>query len=308
MTGQGRGQTNNQQSATSSPTSTSTSTPTAGLNSGILGSTSSVLTAELRSYLRQFGLEGMAGWAATTGSLSVDEFVIELEQQQVYRERFAPVFARREAIARGEATIPITPEMVMEAEQRDRALEQEFGLPANMIDTFERLNGDVSGTEIRERVQLAVEDAREAYGDENGRAYLDAAFQNIPGLSEGGIVALFLDPEVALPKLRDAVSSARVASGAGAAGFKLTNAEADEVSRRGLSEEDARQAFGELSNLGELTRTITGEAGDGFSRSDQIALAAGDPVLRNRLESVARRRAAQFQGGGSFAGGTAGIA
>jgi hypothetical protein len=240
--------------------------------------------------------------------VSADEFIIELEQQEAYRQRFAPVFERREAIRRGEASVPITASMVIEAEARDRALEQEFGLPADFIDTFDRLNNDVSANEIRARVQIAVEDAAEVYASEGGRQYLDQLFEAVPGVEEGGIVAYFLDPDRALPKLQEAVASARVAAGASASGFRLTNAEADDLARQGIDEATARENFGQIRNLGELTQSITGEAASGFSRADQIALAAGDPVLRNRLEGVARRRRATFAGGGGFAGGTAGIA
>jgi hypothetical protein len=83
-------------------------------------------------------------------------------------------------------------------------------------------------------------------------------------------------------------------------GIQLSGQFAEDLARRGISEQQARAGFAEVGALGELRQTFAGETA---LSSEQLAGAAFgiDVAAQQELERKRRQRTGEFAGGGSFA-------
>ena len=75
---------------------------------------------------------------------------------------------------------------------------------------------------------------------------------------------------------------------------------AEDLARRGITEQQARAGFAEVGALGELKQTFAGETA---LSGEQLAGAAFgiDVAAQQELERKRRQRTGEFAGGGSFA-------
>ena len=172
-------------------------------------------------------------------------------------------------------------------------------MPANFYDQAEDfqafIEGDVSPSELNERVQQgyrAVADADPAVREQMRTLY---------GVNEGQLAAYFLDPKRTAPLLSRQAQAANIAArGFEQGGIQLSGAFAEDLARRGISEQQARAGFAEVGALGELRQTFAGET---ELSSEQLAGAAFgiDVAAQQELERKRRQRTGEFAGGGSFA-------
>jgi hypothetical protein len=120
-------------------------------------------------------------------------------------------------------------------------------------------------------------------------------------VSEGQILAYYLDPERTLPILQEQERASRISAQAvGNAGIQLTAAQASDLAKRGYTEEQAMSNFGNINRFNELKQQFAGE--EAISEQEIIGAQFGyDASAEQKLLKRKAGRLAEFQGGGSFA-------
>jgi len=223
-----------------------------------------------------------------------DAIIFAIREQPAYQKRFAGNAAR---LKKGLAELD--PASYIGLENQYRQTMQSNGLDPNFYNTpsdFQALiEGDVSPSELNERVQQgyrAVADADPAVKEQ---------MRNLYGVTEGQLAGYFLDPIRSAPLLTRQAQAANIAArGLEQGGIQLTGAFAEDLARRGITEQQARAGFGEVGALGELKQTFAGETA---LSGEQLAGAAFglDVAAQQELERKRRLRTGEFAGGGSFA-------
>lgn len=223
-----------------------------------------------------------------------DAIIFAIREQPAYQKRFAGNAAR---LKKG---LPeLDPASYIGLENQFRQTLQSNGLPANFYDQpddFQALiEGDVSPSELNERVQQgyrAVADADPAVKEQ---------MKNLYGIGEGELAAYFLDPQRTAPLLTRQAQAANIAArGLEQGGIQLSGQFAEDLARRGITEQQARAGFAEVGALGELRQTFAGETA---LSGEQLAGAAFgiDVAAQQELERRKKLRTGEFAGGGSFA-------
>jgi len=223
-----------------------------------------------------------------------DAIIFAIREQPAYQKRFAGNAARLK-----KGLSELDPASYIGLENQFRQTLQSNGLPANFYDQTEDfqalIEGDVSPSELNERVQQgyrAVADADPAVKEQ---------MKNLYGIGEGELAAYFLDPQRTAPLLTRQAQAANIAArGLEQGGIQLSGAFAEDLARRGITEQQARAGFAEVGGLGELRQTFAGETA---LSSEQLAGAAFglDVAAQQELERKRRLRTGEFAGGGSFA-------
>jgi hypothetical protein len=223
-----------------------------------------------------------------------DAIIFAIREQPAYQKRFAGNAARLK-----KGLSELDPASYIGLENQFRQTLQSNGLPANFYDQtddFQALiEGDVSPSELNERVQQgyrAVADADPAVKEQ---------MKNLYGVSEGQLAAYFLDPKRTAPLLSRQAQAANIAArGLEQGGIQLSGQFAEDLARRGITEQQARAGFAEVGGLGELRQTFAGETA---LSGEQLAGAQFgiDVAAQQELERRKRLRTGEFAGGGSFA-------
>ena len=223
-----------------------------------------------------------------------DAIIFAIREQPAYQKRFAGNAARLK-----KGLSELDPASYIGLENQFRQTLQSNGLPANFYDQTEDfqalIEGDVSPSELNERVQQgyrAVADADPAVKEQ---------MKNLYGIGEGELAAYFLDPQRTAPLLARQAQAANIAArGLELGGIQLSGQFAEDLARRGITEQQARAGFAEVGGLGELRQTFAGETA---LSGEQLAGAQFgiDVAAQQELERRKRLRTGEFAGGGSFA-------
>jgi hypothetical protein len=182
-----------------------------------------------------------------------DAIIFAIREQPAYQKRFAGNAARLK-----KGLSELDPASYIGLENQFRQTLQSNGLPSNFYDQpddFQALiEGDVSPSELNERVQQgyrAVADADPAVKEQ---------MKNLYGIGEGELAAYFLDPQRTAPLLTRQAQAANIAArGLEQGGIQLSGTFAEDLARRGITEQQARAGFAEVGALGELRQTFAGE-------------------------------------------------
>ena len=260
--------------------------------------------ATIKAGLAKYGLESLysAVWGKYTKSeinLSDPEaFVFALKEEPAYKQRFAANEIRK---ARG--LTELQPSTYISMEDTYRKTLQASGLPPGFYDTQADLDkmigGDVSIFELSTRVQDAYNLVRDAPAD------VTEKLKSMYGISDGDILAYFIDPDRARPQLiaadykREAQAAMVAAQAQRTAGIGLSKAFSEDVVRKGISEAVQKQAFTTIADMNELTRA---QGTEKDLTAEQIAGAqlGIDSASRKILEDRKKGRIAGFSGGGDF--------
>lgn len=177
-------------------------------------------------------------------------------------------------------------------------------MPQGFYDTeddFAKFIGsDVRPDELNNRIRLGYNAVMEA---EPGTK---AELQRLYGLQDSDLAAFFLDPNRF--QQSDAIrkaESAKIASEARRqAGITLEQQQAEALAREGISRQEAAQGFAAISEQQQLFQAqMQGEQAIG--QAEQIAGTFGtNAAARQAIAERRRRRTAQFETGGGFAGAT----
>ena len=223
-----------------------------------------------------------------------DALAMSIRETDAYKQRFAGNEARR-----SKGLGDLSPSTYIALEDSFKQTMRSNGIPDKFYDDpadfAQLIANDVSVGEFNDRIEYArslVQDAPASVRNEMSRLF---------SVSEGQLIAYFIDPEKALPILKEQERSARIAAAAVEnAGMQLTVDMAGDLAKRGFTEAEAQKGFGNISRLGELTQQFAGETA--ISQQDVIASQFGfNTEAEKEIKKRQARRVGEFKGGGSFA-------
>ena len=199
-----------------------------------------------RSFLRQYGIEGLAADVEKykLDGLTDEELLLRLRtESDAYRKRFS---ANQTRVAKGLRALSEAEYITLEDQYQD--VMRRYGLPQSFYtrgemgrqEGFEKfIGGDVSPVEVEDRIQTAQNRVT------NAPSQVRDALTKFYGaeLGNGDILAYVLDPEKALLDIQRKVTAAEVGAGALQAGLGTERSRAEELVRFGVTGEAARQGF-----------------------------------------------------------------
>jgi len=223
-----------------------------------------------------------------------DAIIFAIREQPTYKKRFAGNAARLKA-----GLSELSPAEYIGLEDAYRTVIRSNGLPSNFYDSEDDLRklieGTVSPGEFNSRIQ-------EGYNAVvNADPEVKRQFKDLYNVTDSQLAAYFLDPKRGEPLLANQARAAQIAArGLEQGGIQLTGQFAEDLARRGITEQQARAGFAEVGGLGELKQTFAGETA---LSGEQLAGAAFgiDVAAQQELERKRRLRTGEFAGGGSFA-------
>lgn len=250
-------------------------------------------------------LYGLVDQLGRTGASS-DEISLRIQQSDAYHKRFAGNDAR---LKNGLGVLSPAEYIAMEGAYRQIV----SSLPPGFYDTRDAwatwIGGDVSATELSQRVQIA----NQAYV--NAAPEARSAWDQYYGTSgTSGAIAAILDTNVAEPLLEERAQAAGIGGAALASGLALTSqATATKAAQQGVTIDSARQAFQGIASRLSTDQSLSGRyanAGTGvFGQSqEENATLLGDAGAQKQQQLLYSQEAAQFagRGGANDAGGSAG--
>ena len=223
-----------------------------------------------------------------------DAVIFALREQPAYQQRFSGNAARLRA-----GLPELDPASYIQLETQYRDTLRSNGLPLGFYDQTDDfrafIENDVSPAELNERVQQGYRAVADADPE------VKRQMQQLYGVSEGELVAYFLDPQRTAPILTRQARAAQIAArSAEQAGIQLTGGLAEDLARRGITETEAQRGFAEIGALGELRQTFAGE--EELTGEQIVGAQFGiDIQAQQELARRQRQRVAAFQGGGGFA-------
>lgn len=245
----------------------------------------------LKTVFANFGLESLAGkiYDYVKNGYSSDTISILLQDSDEYKKRFAANDLRRKA-----GLSVLTPQEYIAAENSYRQIMKQSGLPKGFYDSNDDftgfLTGDMSPTELQDRVNLATQASVLA-----NSAYKQALQQM--GIGQGEIAAYFLDQNKAMPFIQKAAAQAAIGAEALQRGFAFDQRYAEELATSGISREQAAQAyarigdeFSTMSNLGQIY-------GGGWTQRQ-----AEEDIFKGGGEASAQKRRISSMERGNFSG------
>jgi hypothetical protein len=222
-----------------------------------------------------------------------DALAMSIRETEAYKTRFVGNETRR---AKGLGDL--SPATYIALEDSFKNTMRSNGIPDKFYDSPEDfaqlIANDVSVAEFNDRISYArsiVQDAPASVKNEMARLY---------SVNEGQLIAYFIDPEKATPILKEQERAARIGAAAvESAGIQLSASTAEDLAKRGITNAQAAQGFGNISQMGELTQAFTGEAE--ISQQDIIGAQFGfNTEAEKRLMKRREQRLGEFKGGGSY--------
>lgn len=257
--------------------------------------------ALLREMLNEFGLGSIYDRVRSfiTSESTGSEIELALREFPEVQQRFAAVFDAEQA-----GRPPVSFADVLAHEEGLSKLASYYGLPVepgeNLQDMArQQLNGEVSLSEAQDRMA-----AQQAFG----RAVLDDPDMDPDvigellgrGVTPMDVANFVLDPSKTLEQVERRLAAAAVANEASQANYRLTSDEALELSRRGVTGEQAQQGFGVLRQNSQVVDRLIGDSSDPVTREQELAALSGDVQAQAAIELSAQKRVAAFSAGGSF--------
>ena len=254
----------------------------------------------LKAILAKYKLESLYDkiWSNYTSDMiditDSDAIFLSIREEDKYKERFAGNEMRR-----SKGLGDLSPSTYVALEDSYRQTLRSNGIPADLFDTpaelAELIANDVSVSEFNSRIESArslMQDAPASVRDQMSRLF---------NVTEGQLLAYYIDPDKALPVLKEQERAARIGSAAVEnAGMQLSTSAAEDLSRRGFTEDEARVGFSKVSKLGELAQTFAGE--QNITEQQIIASQFGfDTQAEKDLARRKEQRVGEFKRGGSYA-------
>lgn len=262
----------------------------------------------VEQWLDQFGLGGLAGWAwgRYTALGGGAEAFGQIELEMVDRPEFEARFPAYKPLARRGRVM--SPAEMISYEREAVRLMRSAGIPEGFYDQPSDIAGlmerEVSLVEVQQRVQLAAKAAFDAPAETKD------ALSRLYGVGDGDLVAFFLKPDQALPKIQQRWMAGQIAGAATKAGVEdLSVGQAERLAAAGVDEGAAQEGFQLLAST-DLFDQQAGEqqSGDSFSQDERLGAVFGtDPASRRRLERKRRERQAAFEGGAGWQVGQQGV-
>lgn len=265
----------------------------------------------LTSTLKYYGLltdtdQGLfndvkAAWLGKTigpGS-TIDDIGIQLRNSKSFQDRFPANKALRD---QNKPQYSVSEYLRLESSYKSRL--QEAGMPPGFYDQpkdFQNfIINDVSPDEVGARATLGYQAVRQS------SPQVVAEFKRLYGVSEGELAAYFIDPERMRPTFdryeaeRQARAAQIAAQATQQAGITVSQQQAEDLARAGVTQEQAQAGFTTLGDTQELFTAMTaGE--EQITQQEQIAGTFNmNAEARQKIAARRRGRQAAFEAGGGF--------
>ncbi|MFK4187274.1 hypothetical protein ACI2L4_25175 [Streptomyces sparsogenes] len=215
----------------------------------------------LKSLFNSYGLGSLAGkiFDYVKQGYGADTIGLLLQDTKEYKERFSANEVRQKA------GLPVlSPAEYLSAESSYRQILSSAGLPKgfydNPADFRNWIAGDVSPTEVKSRVDMAVQATTQA-----NPAYKGALYQ-MYGISEADLTAYFLDRKKAEPLLKKQASAAAIGAAALRRGFALDRSELENYATYGITADQAEAGYAKIADGFEQMLGIAGRFGDTWNQ------------------------------------------
>ena len=247
----------------------------------------------------EFAKYGLSELAKTVKQLILDgtpssEMTIKLRNTPAYQTRFAGNTARLKA---GKNLYDEATYLALE-----NSMQQSFAAygVSNLLGATREsqqaklavfIGGDISPTEVKGRIQLAVEEV-------NNRPDILAAFQDYyPMITSTDLVSYFLNPEETATQLTTKIKSAKIGAAATRQGFVSNVLNSEDLAALGVTEEAANIGYKNVAAVLPEAEKLAAIEGTSYS-----AFEAEGAYLRNleseqrKLRKLAERETARFSG------------
>lgn len=217
----------------------------------------------LQSLFGQYGLGSLAGkiYDFVKQGYGADTIALLLQDTNEYKQRFAGNAARVKA-----GLAVLSPADYLSTEAAYRQILSSAGLPKGFYDNpadFTRwISDDVSPTEVKSRVDLAVA----ATGQAN-QSYKDALFK-MYGINESDLTAYFLDRKRAEPILKKQAAAGAIGAAALRRGFGANTLDLEGYATLGITGDQAEQAYAQIASGFEDMLGIAGRYGSSWSQKE----------------------------------------
>lgn len=254
----------------------------------------------LKALFRTYGLDSLAGkiFEYIKEGYGADVISILLQDTKEYKTRFAANEARAKA-----GLSVLRPDEYLATEAAYRQILESNGMPKGFYDSYDDftrwISSDVSPTEIKSRVDLAVA----ATGQANPE-YKNALFQ-MYGINESDLTAYFLDRKRAEPILKKQAAAGAIGAAALRRGFGANVLDMEGYATLGITAEQAEQAYAQISEGFESMLGIAGRYGTTWSQREAeqevftpgAASSYGSESAFEKGKRLKSQERAQFAGG-----------
>lgn len=253
--------------------------------------------AALKTMFDRFGLGSLAGkiYEYTKQGYGADVITMLLQDTSEYKERFAG------NTARAKAGLPVlSPAEYLETESAYRQILNAAGLPKGFYDSptdFRNwIAGDVSPTELKGRVDLAVANTMQA------NPATRQALQQMYGVDQSYLTAYFIDERRALPLLQKQSQAAQFGGEALKRGLTLNVSDLEDYVTAGLSLSQVSQGYQAVAEALPNIQAIAARYGEDFTQreleSELIAGVQPSGLGESRRKRLASQERALFSGFG----------
>jgi hypothetical protein len=215
----------------------------------------------LKSLFGSMGLGTLAGkiYDYVKQGYGADTISVLLQDTPEYKKRFAANDARVKA-----GLAVLSPADYLATEASYRQILSTAGMPKGFYDNpadFQNwIAGDVSPTEIKDRVDLATA----ATGQANPE-YKNALYQ-MYGINEADLTAYFLDRKVAEPILKKQAAAGAIGAAALRRGFGANALDMEGYATIGITADQAEQAYSQIADGFESMLGIAGRYGTSWDQ------------------------------------------
>lgn len=248
-----------------------------------------------------YGLESLAPkiFSYIQNGYSADTISLLLQDTPEFKQRFAGNELRKKA------GIPVlSPGDYLATESSYRQIMASAGLPPGFYDSpndFSNwIGGDVSPTEIKGRVDLAV--AATTQADKYTRQQLAAFY----GVDDAHLTAYFLDQTKALPILQKQEAAAQFGAEAARRGLLSDRQSMEDYVSQGFSQSQASQGFQQVADELPNLQALAARFGTTFGQAEEESTVFGTNANSlTKKRGLASQERAMF--GGSSGGAAAGL-
>ena len=231
---------------------------------------------------------------------TIDDIGIQLRDSPSFQARFP---ANKQLQAQGKPQYSVSEYLRLESSYKSRL--QEAGMPPGFYDQPQDFQNfivnDVSPDEVGARASLGYQAVKQS------SPQVVAEFKRLYGVNEGELAAYFIDPERMRPTFdryeaeRQARSAQIAAQATQQAGLTVTQQQAEDLARAGITQDQAQAGFTTLGETQELfSTTLAGETA--ITQQEQIAGTFNtNAEARQKIAARRRGRQAAFETGGGFA-------
>lgn len=221
-----------------------------------------------------------------------DTIEVLLRQTPEFKKRFA---ANEKRVAMGKNALSIAE--YLQAEDDYREVAARYGIPAGYVtndDITDWLANDISAREVEERVQMASSFVNST------DPYARNALKHYYNLSDGDLIAYFLDEKKARPLLERQAAAAQVGGAALRQGLSVSSERAEQFASMGAAQR-AESAYSTIADFLPSAKKLGSIYGDDYKQADaEDELLGGLASARRKREKLAEKETASFSGNGGI--------